>query len=771
MKKYTLSLLLLAICCCWGFSQAEFCGRAVTLECGQSVSGNNATGTDLLRYADYGTCMQGVNASSNPFTGREIVYIVNVEGTFTISLSGLTNDLDLFVFPDFAFSECRGLSCTRRSTNSNRTNESITISNASGTYFIVVDAYSASIASPFRLSLDCSGGGGGNENPCEEAEPITCDETIRSNNFSGSSQFDRSDYSACHTTSSPFNGRDRVYRLAVPSNRNEVRVQLSGLSADLDLFIFEGNCAPGSCVKKSTRPNNSSEILVLQNTASKTYYLVVDAPNDSQSSNFSLNVTCEDPCEDIETDIEDCESVSFQYAGSNGSLRYQFSVPSALASGRWTAKKGNSTITIGNGRSINFTFNSGGEYEVCYIYTNADGCEIKCCKTIFIENPYDCDRIFYRFNNTTNRYELSIPGIAAANVLSWTDDDNNTTIGTGTTVTVPIGAACTVRRFSVRFLDPATNCYRICCIAIYICDPYDCNKINATENTSNYTLNLPGVAAANVLRWQNDDTGVTVTGSASQSSITVPKPAPGQCARYSAFFFDPGVNAYRVCCIRFCQPDECEPNKDPNCDDITFRYIGSNGSLRYQFSVPNGLPSSTWTAQRTGGGAFGIGSGRTVNFTFSASGEYEICYKYTNSEGCEVLCCITIFIEDPYDCDRITYSYDRNTQLYTLTIPGIPAGNIIQWQDDQTGQVVGTGTSITVPINSTCELRLFSVIFLDPATNCYRICCLRIFICDPYDCDDITVTENATDYTLSIPGIPAANILRWQDDQTLATIA
>ncbi|MEL6719896.1 MAG: PPC domain-containing protein, partial [Bacteroidota bacterium] len=176
MKKYTLSLLLLAICCCWGFSQSEFCGRAVALECGQSVSGNSAAGTDVLRYADYGNCMQGIPANQAPFTGREIVYIVNVEGTFTVSLSGLTNDLDLFVFPDFVFSECRGLSCAARSTNSNRTNESITIPNASGTYFIVVDAYLANITSPFRLSLDC--GDGGSENPCAEATPIRCDQTI-----------------------------------------------------------------------------------------------------------------------------------------------------------------------------------------------------------------------------------------------------------------------------------------------------------------------------------------------------------------------------------------------------------------------------------------------------------------------------------------------------------------------------------------------------------------------------------------------------------------
>ncbi|MEM6699019.1 MAG: pre-peptidase C-terminal domain-containing protein, partial [Bacteroidota bacterium] len=718
MKKLPIILFLL-LSCCYAFSQSALCERAITIECGVTQNSNNVITPNSLTYRDYGSCTADLPSERTPFSGRDVIYKVNMENSdLKVSLTGLTNDLDLFIFRG-----CEERTCVARSINGNNSNESATVENANGIYYIVIDAQFSNITSGFRISVDC--GGGGNEDPCADAAIIKCDETIRGDNFSGGSQFSRADYASCHSTQSSFSGNDRVYRFEVPNNVNEVSAELTGLTNDLDLFVFNGNCNVGSCLGASTRPNNSSESVRLTNAAGATLYFVIDGPSFSRRSNFSFQVKCENPCEDVNVEDEDCDDVNYSYAGSNGSLRFQFNVPSNLPVGNWTAQKGNSRFSIGAGRSRTYTFNSTGQYEICYNYKNEDGCEIQCCKTIYIEDPYNCDRINYTFNGTTNRYELNIPGISASSVLAWIDDDNNNVIGTGATVTIPISETCVVRKFSVRFFDPAVESYRVCCLAIYICDPYDCDQIKATENTSNYTLSLPGVSASNVLRWQDDLTLATIA--TSTASVNVPKPAAGQCGYYSVFFFDAGTNSYRVCCLKICTPD-CEDDLD--CDLLDFNYSGTNGSLRYTFNVPASTPSGKWTAT---GGTFGnqiisLGSGTSVSYTFPAIGTYTIHYEYTDENGCTYKCCKTICIAgDPYDCDLTQQRFDAATNTWILSVPNVAGNRVDFWQNDITFARFGQGqTSVSVPNPPAGECGYYSVKVFDAACGGYRLCCLKV---------------------------------------------
>ncbi|NJL75594.1 MAG: hypothetical protein HC892_11750 [Saprospiraceae bacterium] len=71
---------------------------------------------------------------------------------------------------------------------------------------------------------------------------------------------------------------------------NALDISMTGLSADLDMFLF--NSCTGeivaavvegglnNCIAKSTNSNSSDERIYLPN-ASGTYYLVVDAPQTS----------------------------------------------------------------------------------------------------------------------------------------------------------------------------------------------------------------------------------------------------------------------------------------------------------------------------------------------------------------------------------------------------------------------------------------------------------------------------------------------------------
>lgn len=764
MKNLMITVWLLLCACCWGVAQSSICSKAIDIQCGQTIRSNNFSSGNTLVHADYDNCLADVPVSQGPFDGNDVVYRLRFESpqTVDILLTDLNADLDLFIFVG-----CGATSkdCQASSKRSNTQDEGFRVNFSAGTFYIVIDGFNTAQRSSFTLQLGC-GDGGGEEDPCEDALPLSCDTPLSGNNFSGGSDFGRDFYGNCVTSSSSFNANDRVYAFEVPDFIRTVEVRLTRLQADLDLFVYQNVCRAGQCVARSTNSGNSNEILRLTNV-SGTLYFIVDGFNASQQSSFIIEVICIDPCEAIETEDLDCDLLSFNYSGENDEITYDFSIPNNIPSGQWTAKKGNSTIPIGIGRNISYTFNIEGIWEVCYFYNNSDGCQIKCCKTIYLENPYNCNDITYSYDDNANRYELTISGITSENVLEWRDDDNNAIIGRNSTVTVPINEVCSTRRFSVTFFDPAVGYYRVCCIALYICDPYDCDRITATENANSFTLTLPGIAAADVTRWLNDDTGAVVANAS--NTISVPKPLPGECANYSVQFFDIATNSFRLCCIQVCTP-ACEGEPiDNDCDELDFNYIGLVGNSRYQFTVPNSLPSGTWTAQFQGS-TFGIGSGRLVNYTFTRAGNYTICYQYTDADGCDYQCCKTIFVSNPYDCDQIFYDYNRTTQRYQLTLPGIAPANIIRWMDDDNNAVIGSGTSVTIPIGETCVTRQFSVLFFDPAVGAYRICCISIFICDPLDCNNLIATPNNNGFRLNIAGVTAGNVLRWVNEDTGATV-
>ena len=524
---------------------------------------------------------------------------------------------------------------------------------------------------------------------------------------------------------------------------------------------------------------------------------------------------------------DNCNSISFSYAGQSGSLRYRFAVPSNTPNGSWTARQvsGGNTLNIGSSRILFYTFNTSGAYDICYVYTNSEGCQVTCCKRIYIDDPYNCNLATKRLSG--GNYILAIPGISSDNVQRWQDDSDGSTVNTNNSqVTVPIPEVC--KYYSVFFFDPATNCYRVCCIQvcpctgqadnncnsitfnyigqsgnlryqfdvpsstpsgswtaqavaggnvinlgsghsrtytfntsgeyiicytyttsngcqvtcckrIYIDDPYNCNLITKRLSGGNYILEIPGISSDNIQRWQDDSNGATVNTNTSQ--ITVP--IPEVCKYYSVFFFDPATNCYRVCCIQICPCIGDEMND--NCNLISYRYTGGqNGPLQYEFSVPNTTPSGTWTQQQVGGSVFSMS---TQPYTFPTAGEYIICYKYTNSNGCVITCCKRIYIENPYNCTLATKRPSGSN--YILEIPGIDNANVQRWQDDSNGATVNTNSNqVTVPVPDSGLCKYYSVFFFDPVTNCYRVCCIQV--CGPSDQPCCQNSDATLDYLIDL---------------------
>ena len=122
------------------------CSQRVPLSCGVTYNGTNAGGADDV--STY-TCGNTLNVENN---GPEIVhsFTITESGPVTITLAGMTANLELFLL-----SECSRRSCLAFSQNPGSNPEVVTRTLPAGTYYVVVDGYNGAV-SDYALNVDCS---------------------------------------------------------------------------------------------------------------------------------------------------------------------------------------------------------------------------------------------------------------------------------------------------------------------------------------------------------------------------------------------------------------------------------------------------------------------------------------------------------------------------------------------------------------------------------------------------------------------------------------
>ncbi len=152
--------------CYWEWPQViieiplDPCEFTTEINCGDAVYGSTYNEANKWTADNYGNCYEG----SDSYAGKDKFYILEVpeESDLKIELTNLTDNLDLFVLNGCGF----GATCLAASTNDGTYSERITIDNAQGTYYIVVDGRSADDQGEFKISVNCG-----------EARPnLTCKE-------------------------------------------------------------------------------------------------------------------------------------------------------------------------------------------------------------------------------------------------------------------------------------------------------------------------------------------------------------------------------------------------------------------------------------------------------------------------------------------------------------------------------------------------------------------------------------------------------------------
>ncbi len=277
----------------------NICDYATPLYCGDSkwVASPSHNNLDNRNY-NFDQCL---GYGSYGYSGYDHLYRIEAGNTpkdLTIKVSNLSADLDLLLFEScgsnygtYALDHCAG-----SSTNPGRASETITIWGATGTYYLSVDANDPWDRSGYEISMSCYTPQVGFN--CDDAIWMSCNEekwayAPTKNNLSGADY----NFSACSGLSGSYNGFDHLYEINIGHQEKHVSIELSNLSADLDLLVFSACSANYSsarlagCMTYSASSGSSSEHVELHD-ASGTYYIVVESKSEWNSSLYKLKVHC-----------------------------------------------------------------------------------------------------------------------------------------------------------------------------------------------------------------------------------------------------------------------------------------------------------------------------------------------------------------------------------------------------------------------------------------------------------------------------------------------
>jgi hypothetical protein len=146
---------------------------------------------------------------------------------------------------------------------------------------------------------------------CAPVGPIECGTHVDASN-DGPGSTDTLLVNDCYGAT--WTGPEIAWSLTFPDDLR-AEIALRGLSADLDMFLFEdraGACNPDACLATSLSGGGRDERMVYMGHAGETVYIVVDGYDDAVST-FRLEVDCvvpEDCDDDLDNDgdtVADCD--------------------------------------------------------------------------------------------------------------------------------------------------------------------------------------------------------------------------------------------------------------------------------------------------------------------------------------------------------------------------------------------------------------------------------------------------------------------------------
>jgi len=211
------------------------CNNPITAYCGYTYTGNNGAGGNNFNTYYYNG--QYINNESGP----EMIYQITLTsaGPLTISLSGLSGDLDLFLL-----SSCNSNAVVAVSGHGGSQGEAIILGNVpAGTYKIVIDGWNYTISN-YSLTVSCNGIIPiSNDEPCYATtlSSYTYCYPTNATNVGTTTTYNPLPPAECNTT----NMRDVWFKVQIPASGHILVSTFPGTLTDALLGIYAGALCTG----------------------------------------------------------------------------------------------------------------------------------------------------------------------------------------------------------------------------------------------------------------------------------------------------------------------------------------------------------------------------------------------------------------------------------------------------------------------------------------------------------------------------------------------
>jgi hypothetical protein len=675
------------------------------------------------------------------YPGKEAVYYLTLSETKTLFLSCEC------LKEVFAVRE-GGCACQKFVKDGNE----FTLSNvAPGNYYIIAELECNTDPCICDFVFECSNPGPGVLD-CANAVPIDCGATIFSSNAPANGGVNNVNSYCSPSAGSGWTGRERVYFFQADFN-GLVYISLTSLFADLDLFVLNG-CERTSCRAISDNPGASSESIQLNVKKGESFYIVIDGWNFAQSS-YLLEIQCEKEDECVE--CGKCFTYSLVNKGLNTDvvLRSKYNdctipnFPTAAHSFRWTidglqaSTAQNPTLSVPTHKQVTICqevrLNNNVIFSCCWVVNAAPGCQAPPVAHWTLTSPP---------LNTTATFNASAS--KGAGRFFWDFGDGSPLLSTDMNpVATKTYSPSQPQRAACVYVQNAWGISQYCktlAPGAFECasSPSPRFDYTITGNTVSITSDNPSGV---IKEWEIDfGNGVTNSGTNwTTQGLTYSNAGTYEvCIRFRVEFGQSlGVPCSFTGCVYFTVKVGCCVNVQENCNNLRFRFLNANNGLLYE------LTRSTTLIQQVVGWEIDDvpvpnSAQNTLQFLFPAAGVYKICFIYLDpATGCFIKCCRLISIGNPFDCGNVFFLFEAGKGYQFFTEAN---GSDFVWTNDDTGEIIGQGkisNFLPVPGPGNCVEVNISVRYFDPTCNCWRLCCIRVFLCNPELCDqEIQVITN-----------------------------
>ena len=587
-----------------------------------------------------------------------------------------------------------------------------------------------------------------------------------------------------------FPGKDRVYKITLTQTSDlQVGLEILTSGLDLDLFLLSNNCTTVTCLDNSIVSNTSTynKEGIVKSLSAGTYYLVVDCYLASGAGTFNIDFACNElnctsptvltcgtpysgttvgatnnvsiykqtasmPDDVLNKNmdvnnagperlhrftINQTQTVTITLSGLATGVDLEMFLLSSCSKNNCIAK---STNAAGVNEVISMSLNAGTYYVAVDGFRTSSGVytlTVDCSGcTLPPPNNFSCSIVKLYYSGTGSNLQYTFTGtqsIAAG--YSWKINGANVSGGTATTLNYNFPNPGTYQ-VCYPYLLP-NGCVEYCCINACVANPFNCDGSISPAfdaNANGWRFNLSGSGNSEI-QWRNDATGLPAGSGVQSNLIPVPNPCNNTVAQsVSASYFD--GSCYRVCCFRYYP---CNPF---NCGLITYSYDAAQSGFRFKLNTIGGFDPATitWTVDSPVTQSLGTGSDQSNLLPLPVNcAEYWVSVRFRDGLGSWVICCIKIYVCNPFNCFDFSYNYVPTGNGFQFILNQSGTSNVSWTVDDAPGGPLNIGNSATssiYPVPGTCVERTITVRYF--WNGRWYICCRKVWLCNPFDCFDFS---------------------------------